>query len=258
MTQRTSLRRLIHSLYRAAVEQRTEDITRLGKEATRLIKLKRERFLKRYGIDLTHWDETLEFSPEQIGDFMQSDDFRLLLTRDVEISYSMLTKFPLLYCPKISKEVEVAHSNGRLIFDNPLAHTSTRYSAIESWARASSKSREYTKHHHNSTAQKASKYHLEIDIENLEYALFERPIGILSEAQRVFLYATYEKDIGKLPNGKTTKHVAMQCDRETREKGTGFLTKIHSYPVSESEVKAAFQGARFLLERALGEALSAN
>lgn len=256
MAQHPSLRRLLQSLQRAAADSRHEEVAHLGKEAARLIKLKRERFLDRYQIDLKHWDRTLQYSPEQICSFIDDPALQLLLAKDVQISYSMLPKSPLLYCPQIGKSVDVVQNKVRLIFNNPITHLGD--SNIESWARPSSKSREYKKHLFSSSNPKASRYLRDIDVENLEYALFDRPIGILVKPNQLLLYAAYDKEIGKLTGGVTTKFVAMQCDRVRRPKGTGFFTEVHSYPVAESEVTMAFQGASSLRDRVFSETLTAK
>lgn len=220
------------------------EVKGLGKAASIAIHRKRTRFMKRYGINLPEWDETIKAVPEQIGSFQAQEDFRLLLKRDVEISYEMLPHQEAIYCVNKKLLVPIARNKGRLLMKNPLKPKADGSLPIESWARASSKSKSYNMHLSTSTAPKKSKYLRGINVEKIEYKLFDSAAGVLVAADRLFLYGYFDAPIGLLPDKRKTQYVVMQCERMKRNKGRGYFVEIHSYPMSESQVRRDLAGAK--------------
>lgn len=241
-----TLSKLVRRLSASGKNSKNTEVKGLGKAASIAIYRKRTRFNEHYGIYLPEWDETIKAVPEQIGSFQAQEDFRLLLKRDVEISYEMLPRQEVIYCVNKKLLVPIARNKGRLIMKNPLKPKADGSLSIESWARASSKSKRYNKHLSTSTAPKKSKYLRGINVEKIEFKLYNSAAGVLAAADRLFLYGYFDAPIGLLPDKKKTQYVVVQCERMKRNKGRGYFVEIHSYPYSQAETQHDLTGAKNL------------
>lgn len=242
--QRDRLSKLVPRIISIAEESKgSPELKGLGIAAAIAIRRKRDRLKARDDIDVAPWDQTINQVPEQTASFITNEDFQLLLKRDVEISYSMLPHREVVFCKRGGRLVPVARAKGRILMENPLKPTKKGRLVIESWARARSKSIEYNKHLPTSRARGQSRYLRNIDIESIEYKLFETAVGILSTDSRIFLYGVFDSPIGTLADGQPTHYVAMQCDRSRRKTGRGYFVEIHSYPYSQAETQRDLAGA---------------
>lgn len=232
MKREASLPALVAEL-REAVESSASSahIKKIADTVGRKIAVKRKRF-KSKGITLNNWEDCLRKSPEQIETYLLDPEFKVLLRRDVDISFSKDVKQSNIYCCELNKTVDNVRSKGRIIFENPYVAMAGHKVITQSWARAKSISNEYKRHLPTSRYKNKSKFLRDVKIEDLEFHLFENALGILKTENKLWLYGCFDSEIGLLPTKQKTNYVRMQCDRVRRTTGTGYCTNIHSYPIS--------------------------
>jgi len=239
-----SLRELFNRIERGVQTLSNQSLVELANEAADLFDQRRHRLQERESIHMPSWGDTLRRSPEQLKELVTHNDFlQLIRARDVDIVYHLGTGEDNLFLrPTLSLSKSI-RSKGRIIFQNSLANQAKSGGAIvESWSRMYSMTRDQDKHLWGSSGQ-GSKYFQGIDYENIEVELFKKGIGLVTNANCMFLYGRCDKEIGTDYSTQTpvrTQYVCMQCDRSGRAlvngKRNGYKTQVHSFPISEAAI----------------------
>lgn len=242
MPRRLSLRELFSRIVRGVDSLPDDSLMELANEAADLFNKRCQRLQAREGIQIELWGDTLRRSPDQLKVLISQSDFlRLIQARDVDILYHHGVGGSDLFLRSTLSASKSVRSRGRIIFQNSLVNQGRSSGGIvESWARMYSMTRDQNKHLWNSLGQ-GSKYSQGIDFEKIEVALFQKGIGLLTEADRMFVYGRCDKEIGTdFRTGLPTQYVCMQCDRFRRalvnERQSGHKTQVHSYPIAAADI----------------------
>jgi hypothetical protein len=207
------------------------------------ILLKHQRLLVREGIRIDNWARIARNAPTQIPGLFVQIRFSVLQRRDADIVFHYNTRAQTLYCVHYGIGVETVRTAQRILLENPLVALANSKVGIQSWSRPSSISLTYNRHLTTSRVPNKSRFLADVDILALELVMFEQAWGLLDSADQIFLYARFGTNIGRLPNGRLTPLVKMQCDRISRSSGTGTKTEIHCYPISLADLRVDFAQA---------------
>jgi hypothetical protein len=237
-----SLRELFSRIERDGQSLSDESRKELANETADLFDQKCQRLQARERIFIPLWGDTLRRSPEQLKELVLHNDFpRLIEARDVEILYHHGVGGDNLFLRSTLSVSKSIRSKGRIIFQNSLAnHAKSSGGIIESWSRMYSVTRMQNRHLWSSPTS-VSKYFEYIDFEKIEVAIFQKGIGLLTNAKCMFLYGRCDKDIGTdFRSGLPTQYVCMQCDRSGRAlvngRRNGYKTQVHSYPIAAADI----------------------
>ena len=142
--------------------------------------------------------------------------------------------------------VKAARYDDRLLIHNPLTDKA------ESWSRLSSDSRTYTVHWLRKRRPGKSYFLGNYDfIKPLERAVFNQGIGILSQIERMRLYAEFEEPIGKSEQGAELSHMCLEIVRKRRtpvvsasgrKRQTGHYVSVHGYPINIASLEQGLAG----------------
>ena len=242
MPRRLSLRELFSRIVRGVDSLQDDSLMELANEAADLFDKRCQRLQAREGIQIELWGDTLRRSPEQLKVLISQSDFlRLIQARDVDILYHHgIGGNDLFFRSSVSASKSVRPS-GRIIFLNSLGNPLRSGTGIvESWSRMYSVTRMQNRHLWSSPTS-VSKYFEYIDFEKIEVAIFQKGIGLLTNAKCMFLYGRCDKDIGMdFRSGLPTQYVCMQCDRSGRAlvngRRNGYKTQVHSYPIAAADI----------------------
>jgi hypothetical protein len=155
-----------------------------------------------------------------------------------------------LWCVDNDNWVSIVRPPNRMLVRNPLSDK------LESWGHVFSASKSYDVHHQDGGRSTKSIFSGNFKyIEPLERAVFAKGYGILVAADKMQLYANFEKPIGKSRAGKELTYLCLMIERiprprrnrNGRKHKSGWMVQVHGYPVGREDIARDLRGTEVVV-----------
>ena len=246
-TPNPSLPQLVGRLRRAeALQAADESIQQMSNEIARRLDKKQDRFRCRYRLPINDWASAIRSSPTSVADFLEVEDFSILLKRDIDIFYFYGKERLNIWGKLNGQGISSKMYKDRLLILNPYAK---KPNEPQSWSRPSSVSGTRPDHLAKYGNPNKSRYLASVAVENLELQAFNTAVGQVVNEKTIHFYARFGEVVGHLRNGSPAIYARIECTREPRKKGSGFRVQLHSYPVGMDDIStSALPSLRLQLE----------
>ncbi len=225
-------------------------------------KIIRLNFRNKWKIEL--WHTYLLNNEDHFYQRYEDEDFAILYRSDAVIeNYYNLKNNTLsenvLFNKKDGNSILCLKNAKKAVFDNPISNQLESWTNLYSVTRISSGKHKvnYAKHLFESKYKgDEAKYNENVEPQELEFYTFAKGVGYLRSSAQMFIFIAFKVDIGTIKAGgkrKATNIIKIQIDRESRPqrqyknkagntltRRQGYLTKIHGYPISSTELKSDF------------------
>lgn len=236
-TTKPSLPQLVDRLRRAvALKAADESTQEMSNEIARRLAIKQDRFRSRYRLPIDDWASAIRCSPKSVEDFLEVEDFTILLKRDIDIFYFYGKERLNIWGKLNGQGISSKMYKDRLLILNPYAK---KPNELQSWSRPSSVSRTRPDHLAKYRNLNKSWFLASVAVDNLEFQVFNTAIGQVINENTIHFYARFSEVVGHLRNGSPAEHARIECTREPRKKGSGFRVQLHSYPVSMEDISTS-------------------
>ncbi len=219
---------------------------RLPTRIARRIDHKYDRHEAQYGTRIDELARSLKGSPSlynQRADLPTLDLF--FRSHHVIELETVVNPTEELWCVGTDNWISIVRPPNRLLVRNPLSEK------LESWGQLFSASKSYDVHHKDGGRSTKSIFSGNFNyIAPLERAVFAKGYGILTAADKMQLYANFEKPIGKSRAGIDLTHLCLMIERiprprrnrSGRKHKSGWMVRVHGYPVGRQDIARDLRG----------------
>ncbi len=226
--------------------KRYKDSDRLPDYLAARIKSKVNSVNSLYGINLDPTILSLENNPSLYNQREDLPAIKSFFHRPIDLWMDAAGEDDIVFSKKDNTWITAARTPYRIAIDNPYNDQ------VESWSRLVSLSKSRRDHFQNSSNPNKSKFLGNLKfIKPLEFATFNKGLGLLVSGNTMRLYAKFSKEIGKSKANRFLQYVCLECKRVRRREDTksanpelvhGFKIEVHGYPVSQGDITKDFKG----------------
>jgi len=174
------------------------------------------------------------------------ESLTIFFRRHIDIWISERGGYEIIFCKKGNMWIIAARQPYKIGLKNPYS------GRVESWARLDSESKRRSDHFKNGGNPKKSRFNGNLTfIRHIEFAAFNKGIGVLESNDTIKMYLGFQKPIGFSRKGQSQSFVCVECTRIPRRQQTrakvaskvyGYKVRIHGYPVGRKDIEDDFRG----------------